>query len=225
MPSSPALISTWTAAPAPRPPLKDTRLSPLAVDKHWQALGQSWRTGGTQEGFSPGWARIQWSKSALHYDVILLGSRPHNRAVRLNERTWELGDVTEIFVYAPDLERYVEIHITPENHRLQLLWPTGGLERVRQNKAPLEEFTVNAPDWVQSSTYLGPGFWVVHAVIPFSTLGWNGQNAVRPLQTAVCRYDCGVPSVPVLSSTAALQEPDFHRVNEWHTLALATEGA
>jgi hypothetical protein len=161
----------------------------------------------------------------LHYDIILLGSRPHNRAVGLNERTWELGDVAEIFVNAPDLGRYVEIHITPENHRLQLSWPAGGLERVRQGRARLEEFMVDAPDWIQSSTYLGPGFWVARATVPFSTLGLTVQQAVPPLQTAVCRYDCGVPSVPVLSSTAPLQEPDYHRVHEWHMLALAAERA
>ena len=221
--SSPAPVSAWTAEPVPQPPLKDDRLSPLAVDKHWQALGQSWRVGGTQEGFNLGWARIQWSRSALHYDLILLGSRPHNRAVKLNERTWELGDVAEIFLHAPGLGRYVEVHITPENQRLQLLWPAGGLDRVRQNQSPLDEFTVDAADWIQSSTYLGPGFWVVHAVIPFSTLGLKSQNDLPPLGTAVCRYDYSTPSSPVLSSTAPLREPDYHRVEEWQKLALAAE--
>ena len=223
MPSSPALVSTWTAEPAPEPPLKDNRLSPLAVDKHWQALGQSWNSGGTQEGFNPGWARIQWTNAALYYDIILLGSRPRNRAVKLNERTWELGDVAEIFLHTPDLQRYIEVHITPENQRLQLVWPAGGLDRVRQNMASLEEFTVEAPDWIQSSTHLGPGFWVSHVVIPFSTLGLNLQNEKPSLQTAVCRYDYSLASAPVLSSTAPLHEPDYHRVNEWQKLTLAAE--
>jgi hypothetical protein len=225
MPASPAQVSTWTAEPAPQPLLKDNRLSPLAVDKHWQALGQSWRPGETQEGFNPGWARIQWTDAALHYDIILLGSRPQNRAVKLNERTWELGDVAEIFLHSPDLQRYIEVHVTPENQRLQLVWPVGGLARVRQEKARLEEFTVDAADWVQSSTHSGPGFWVVHAVIPFSTLGLNLQDAMPSLQTAVCRYDYSMRSSPVLSSTAPLQEPDYHRVDEWQKLALAAERA
>ena len=76
-------------------------------------------------------------------------------------------------------------------------------------------------EWIQSSTHVGPGFWFIHAVIPFSTLGLNLQNEKPSLQTAVCRYDYSLASAPVLSSTAPLHEPDYHRVEEWQKLTLA----
>jgi hypothetical protein len=222
MPSSLTLTSfVWRAEPLPDPPLSDNRLSPLAVDKHWQALGQSWRGGESEPGFNPGWARIQWSKSKLHYDAILLGIKPTNRAIRLNQRTWELGDVFEIFLQVGGEPRYVELHVTPENRRLQLLWPVGGLERLRQDAAGLEEFMVPSADWVQSSTHIGPGFWVVHVSIPFSVLGLDPNAPIPPLRTAVCRYDYGTLEKPVLSSTAPLQAADYHRLNDWQTLELS----
>jgi len=217
------ISSTWTAEPFPDPPLKENCLSPLAIDKHWQALGQSWVKGETETGFNPGWARIQWSTSGLHYDVILLGPRPSNAAVKLNERTWELGDVVEIFLQLPTQERYVELHITPENQRLQLLWPMDGLRRVREGKAPLEEFTVDSPDWVGSSAYIGPGFWVANVVVPFSALGVELPSLPSALRTAVCRYDYSNRTTPVLSSTAPLQAADYHRVNEWQSLSLTDQ--
>jgi hypothetical protein len=219
-PLSPTLPSTWNAEPLRDLPLTDARLSPMAVDKHWQALGQAWRGGGTEPGFNPGWARVQWSTAELHYDAVLLGSRPQNRAVTLNERTWELGDVFEIFLQVAGQSCYVEMHITPENKRLQLLWPLGGLQRVRQDQARLEEFTVNRPDWAQSSTYLGPGFWVARAVIPLTILGIAPGAPPPQLRTMVARYDYGTNASPVLSSTAQLQAPDFHRTNEWQNLVL-----
>lgn len=224
--SSPAPVSsTWTAEPLPIPPPQENRLSPLAIDHRWQGLGQPWRSSETEPGFNRGWARIQWSTSALHYSVILLGPRPTNAAVELNERTWELGDVVEIFLHHPGSQHYIELHITPENQRLQLLWPMAGLERVRQKKASLEEFAVNSAHWVQSSTYVGPGFWVAHAVVPLSVLQLE-QAASRPeLRTAVCRYDYANGSVPVLSSTAPLQAADYHRVHEWQKLLLVDESA
>ncbi|MEO6005451.1 MAG: hypothetical protein ABIZ04_14320 [Opitutus sp.] len=216
---SPALPS-WTAEPVPHPPIKDDRLSPLAVDKHWQSLVQSWRSDGTETGFNPGWARIEWSPTALIYDIVMLGSQPKNRATTLNEHTWELGDVAEIFLQATGQSRYIELHVTPENQRLQLMWPVGGLEQVRSGHARFEEFTIASADWVQSSTHIGPGFWVAHAVVPLSVLGLEPGSNLPALKTAVCRYDCSRPPLPILSSTAPLHAPDYHRFNEWQTLEL-----
>jgi len=213
----------WRAEPLPDPPLSDNQLSPLAVDKHWQAFGQHWRNGESEAGFNPGWARIQWSKAALHYDAILLGTKPHNRAFRLNQRTWELGDVVEIFLQIGGEPRYVELHVTPENHRLQLLWPVGGLERVRGEEAGLEEFMMPTADWVTSSTQIGPGFWAAHVIVPFSILGLTSNGLIPTLRSAVCRYDYGTRDTPVLSSTAPLQAPDYHRLNDWQTIEISSE--
>ena len=211
----------WVATRVADSDLKDTRLSPLAVDERWLPLGQGWLGSGTSGRINSGWARIQWSTTALHFDVVFLAAAPKNRAARLNERTWELGDVCEIFVHASHVNQYAEVHVTPENQRLQLLWPVGELERVRRQERSLESFMIDNPHWVRSSSYLGPGFWSVHVVIPFACLGLDFRTSTPTLRAAVCRYDYGERTEPVLSSTAPLTEPDYHRWTEWQLVDLA----
>jgi hypothetical protein len=87
----------------------------------------------------------------------------------------------------------------------------------------LEDFTIKSADWVQSTTQIGPGFWVVHASIPFSILGLDTGAPIPALRTAVCRYDYGTDAAPILSSTAPLQSPDYHRMNDWQTIELSSD--
>lgn len=217
------LSSVWKADRAFTSFADEAPLSPMAVDLEWQPLTQSWLRGSVDSAFNPGWARIRWAASALHYDIILLGSQPRNRARSLNERTWELGDVCEIFVQVVGQEQYLEIHITPENQRLQLRWPADGLARFREGQTEFGAFTVEHRDWMQSATRLGPGFWIVHAILPFTCLDLEPTAEVPTLRTAICRYDYEAGTSPVLSSTALLSAPDFHRPREWHTLKLSPE--
>jgi hypothetical protein len=211
----------WSVPPVQPDPLPEVaRLSPLSVDDHWQPLGQSWLTGGPQPEFHPGWAQVHWSPAAFHFTAVFIGSAQRNRARQLNERTWELGDVCEIFLQLVGADNYLELHTTPENQRLQLLWPGDGLERFRRNEAPLEDFLVNEPDWVRSSTRVGPGFWSAQITVPWSCLGIDVSNTTHAFRAAVCRYDYGDNAAPVYSSTAPLRKPDFHRIQEWQSLAL-----
>ena len=48
---------------------------------------------GPEVGFQSGWARVSWSAMQLCWEAVFLTGRASNRARRLNERTWELGDV------------------------------------------------------------------------------------------------------------------------------------
>lgn len=201
-------------------PADPTGLTPLAVDQSWQPLIQAWRADGLESGFHPGWARINWDKGGLWFDAILLGSQPRNRALRINENTWELGDVCEVFIQMAGSSNYLQIHVTPENQRLQLLWPADGLERVRDKTASLEKFMISQTDWVQSTTRLGPGFWVAQVMIPAARLGLEALTTSQSFQTAVCRYDYAIVTTPVLSSTAPLELPSFHRHHEWQQLVL-----
>ena len=221
MPPFQAASAPWLATPVAKLQEEVKRLSPFAVDDRWQALGQAWRGTKADQRINNGWARLQWSPSALHFDTVFLGSSPKNRAVKLNERTWELGDVCEIFVYASHVDRYVEVHVTPENQRLQLLWPVGEIDRVRRNEQSLTSFLVDSPHWVRSSTYVGPGFWSTHVVIPLACLGLELGASNATISAAVCRYDCGERAEPILSSTAPLQAADYHRWNEWQVVKLA----
>src|SRR6478735_1270858 len=99
-------ISPWSVPFLSGPLPEVTRLSPLRVDDRWQPLEQSWRGGALEPAFHSGWAQVHWSPGMLHFAAIFIGSAQRNRTRRLNERTWELGDVCEIFLQVPDDGNY-----------------------------------------------------------------------------------------------------------------------
>lgn len=211
----------WDALPAIVRPAGHQPWTLPAPDAGWKPLRQHWLPGGASDGFQPGWAHVAWTPAQLTYDIVLAGRTFSNAARRLNELTWELGDVCEIFADLADEGPYIEIHITPENHRLQLRFPPDGIAEVRAGRRALDEFMVNAPDWVHTEVHRDDHRLHIRAVIPASALGLSRFSPDTPLRTAVCRYDYGPPpSPPVLSSTAALSAPAFHQRNEWSPLRL-----
>ena len=203
----------------PDPAEAGAPVSPTSLDRSWLPLAQPWNTGAPDPGFQPGWARIRWQETGLQYEAVFQGAGARNSARQLNERTWELGDVGEIFVQAGDGPAYMEVHVTPENSRLQLLWSAGGIARVRSKAATLGEFMIRQPDWVQSQAHVGSDFWAIRVTIPVARLGLSRLHAGQLLRTAVCRYDYRTGQ-PVLSSTAPLPIPFFHHREGWHPLLL-----
>jgi len=208
----------------PTPPLTPApSLPPLAgredVDTSWRPLRQAWRTRPSPQ-FQPAWARVRWHASGLLFDVLLVGAAPANRAAALNQPTWELGDVCEIFLRVDDQPQYFELHVTPENQRLQLRWPAGGIARVRSGAARLEEFAVPQPDWVHSATRVAAGAWSAQVLFPAQSFGVDSLTPAHSIHTAVCRYDYHGRPLPVLSSTAPFRAPSFHRPLDWDRLVL-----
>ncbi|MGH7996885.1 MAG: hypothetical protein ACREFX_11085, partial [Opitutaceae bacterium] len=172
----------------------------------WTPFRQHWRgAAGAEAGFRPGWTSIRRGAQSVRFVTTLAEASPHNRAVRLNERMWRLGSVCEIFLkYRED--RYVELHVTPENRRLQLDWPLDGLASIRLGGARLEDFMVEDEGWCRTATSVGPRGWRIEVELPF-----GGPD----LRAAVCRYDCSLEGRPLLSSSAPLAEAAFHRWWEW----------
>jgi hypothetical protein len=214
-------LPVWVARPLPDPAEAGVVTSPAGIDAEWLPLGQPWQTGEPGPAFQAGWARVRWHETALHYDAVFMGGGAHNSARQLNERTWELGDVGEIFVQAGAGSGYLEVHVTPENARLQLHWSADGLARVRGKVAALGEFMIAQPDWVQSRTHQAKKFWAIHVAIPAARFALDRLHAGQLLRTAVCRYDYRTPE-PVLSSTAPLPVPFFHHRDRWHSLLLSS---
>jgi hypothetical protein len=183
---------------------------PAWLPADWIDLRQHWRgPAGPEAGFRPARARFERRPDGLRFEVVLEELAPGNRAASLNERTWRLGSVCEIFV-RHRADRYLELHVTPENRRLQLDWPLGGLAEIRAGRARLEDFMVPDEGWCRTAAAAVPGGWRLEA--DFAVDG-------PELLAAVCRYDCSQPDHPILSSTALLAEPAFHRWQEWHRLA------
>lgn len=200
------------------PPL--SAISPADVAIGWMPLRQAWRHGSSEERFQRGWARLRWSPEAFCIETVFCGRRPANRATRLNERTWELGEIAEAFLEEVGAGRYLELHVTPENQRLQLLFRHADIERFSAGEASLESFLVVDPLWVASETAIGEGFWAMRAILPAGIFGRGPLTPGRRFTGTFCRYDCDHPASPVLSATAPLMEPSFHRRADWDEFQL-----
>jgi hypothetical protein len=215
-PLSPTGNVTWIAARCGN----ETGSGETIADSSWLPLVAVPGGGEPQ----PGRAGIAWAPSSLRVEAVFHGESPHNRAARLNERAWEMGDVFELFLQAAGSSNYVEIHVTPENQRLQLAWPHGGLARVRAKQERLETFLVSDPAWVSSRTRLDGDKWHTTVHVPASIFGIARLSPLDRFRAAVCRYHyVGNPSSPVLSTTARLATAGFHQPTAWHELCLGEE--
>ncbi|MBS0631975.1 MAG: hypothetical protein JSS11_08690 [Verrucomicrobia bacterium] len=184
-------------------------------------LRQTWRDNGTEPGFRPGEARVNWTADALNFQFRFHGRPTGNRARRLNERTWELGDIAEVFLQITGCREYWEFHVTPENQRLQLHWPPHGLAAFRAGEQPFETFLLGPEASLESTTTVTAEGWSGSLAIPSAVLGLTELKADQPFRTAVCRYDYIGAAEPVCSSTAPLRELAFHRPDAWMDLVLS----
>lgn len=215
-----AASEIWRVRSLDRPPSLVELASLRELDPEWRPLQQSWLAAPSPH-CNPGWARLRWRPEGLLYDAILLGSKPRNRARHLNERTWELGDVAEFFVHASATAVYAELHVTPENQRLQLLWPCRTPAAVAGREATLESFLVSDGDWATTAVHISTNRWTMRVWLPAASFGRpEGLSAGQSLRTAICRYDYCSGNDPELSSTALLSQPAFHRLGEWHEIVL-----
>jgi len=195
---------------------------PDPADPQWKPLRQAWRVDGLESHFQPGWARVRWNETALLFDIVFVGRQPRNRARQLNERTWELGDIAEIFLQQEGSPEYIELHVTPENQRLQLRWTPEGFAAFRAQAATLEDFTIGDARWIESASQIGEKSWSVSARLPAAALqpGSAGLSRSSAWRGAVCRYDCTAGPDVTYSSTAPLRELSYHRREEWDRLEL-----
>ncbi len=210
----------WPATFAPAETDDIRPESKLHTRGPWRSLGQFWQPAGPEAGFRPGRACATWHGAALTFTLLFRGRPAGNRARRLNERTWELGDVGEVFLQIPGRPDYWEFHVTPENQRLQLHWPPGGLAALRSGNAPLDQFTLGARNGLRSTATVEADGWRATLAVSAATLGLANLSAGLCFRAAVCRYDCGGTAAPVCSSTAPLREMAFHRPDEWPVLTL-----
>jgi hypothetical protein len=131
------------------------------------------------------------------------------KATDANQRTWELGDVFEIFLKPEGEEFYRELHITPANTRTQLRFDA---ESVPGEFLPDGIFASHV--WIES------GHWHVLAAIPAAVV--NGREEIsqgEKWRFSFCRYDAFQDGrQPILSSTSPHPVPKFHRPAEWGVL-------
>lgn len=144
----------------------------------------------------------------------LFDDDPFNRAREDNSRTWELGDVLEVFFARSDDRGYGEIHVTPDNVRLHLRFRD---EHHHREITDLREVAAD-PELIRSAAWLTPRGWAAEVALPPSV------RAGDRLRLSICRYDWtrGVAE-PVLSSSSPHPVLAFHRPHEWEEIVVGSD--
>lgn len=176
-------------------------------------LGQSWRMA-LQPRFTPAEVRVAWTPAALWIYAKLHDVDIFNAATQLNEDTFLLGDAFEIFLHPLPGEEYFEMHVTPNNQKLQIHLPHEWRTEMTHTRLP-------EPDFFQSRAHIETtaNRWHVLAQIPAHNL--IGRNLLPGDQWlfSFSRYDYtrGFKR-PILSSTSFHSRPNFHDRHDWGSL-------
>lgn len=182
-------------------------------------MRQAWRDV-VEPDFAPGTVRVGWRGESVLVFAELTDEDIFSAATDLNQKTWLLGDTFEIFLQPPGGRAYVELHVTPNNQRLQLRYD----DAAARNGA--WEHALVGGKMFRSTTWVWPEVerWFVYVEIPFGEVsGGTLPEAGSRWRFSFSRYDYRRGRVePVLSSTSAHAEPDFHRQHEWGGLYFET---
>ncbi|MEI6083813.1 MAG: carbohydrate-binding family 9-like protein [Verrucomicrobiota bacterium] len=173
-----------------------------------------------QPELRPTTVRTAWRDDALLVQAELSDADIFNPVTGFNSMFYEKGDVFEIFLRPTTQDAYSEIHIGPDNQKLQLRFPRAGILGTR----PIQEFLISNPVIVSRVELLpAQNLWKVSAEIPFALVQEAGP--VRPGTQwlfSFSRYDYTRGQVqPVLSSSSPHQKLNYHRQEEWGTLTFA----
>jgi hypothetical protein len=144
------------------------------------------------------------------------------RASGPNQRFWELGDTFEMFLQGRNREEYLELHVNPNGHALQLRIPSSSAFAGLRIRGAFEELLLPEGSF-QAQAEVVFGGWRAFASVPSELVaGVTAPLAGSEWRFSFCRYDYDDPDgEPVLSSTSAFRELDFHRVEEWSELCFA----
>lgn len=175
--------------------------------------------------FRPTLVRTAFVATDLWVYAELVDADIGNRARTLNESTCELGDVFEMFFHPEGQDTYTELHVTPENQRMQVRFPSADALHKSENYGQFK-------NWLQwdevftSWTHVETERWYILARVPLARLCDNeavlsGLLSGRgEMLFSYCRYDFSPGLPPVLSSTSRHEELSFHRLHEWRSLRL-----
>lgn len=206
------------------PRVSETELARGLDAPHWPAcparpivLQQCWLPM-PQRAFQPGTVWLAATEDALLVFARLTGSAARTAATADNQWLWELGDVFEIFVQSYGGDGYFEFQIAPNGRLLQLHYPSAGAPRheglaryLRSDR--LLEFATHH-DAAAREWRIAARLPIAH-LLPARTLAGAAE-----WRLACCRYDYAADGSFVLSSTAPLSRPDFHRIGEWSRLSI-----
>lgn len=200
LPVSPSSVLEWSDLPE--------RPAPCALPLHYVA--------GPEHAFRPGEAAVWWTDGALWLLATLQDDEPVCSATENHQHLWQLGDVFETFLRVAPSEEYLELHVSPTAHRLQLRFPDAEtVARFRAANLPIDDFIVKESlfDFLVRPV---PRGWQVLSRIPHP-----GIVEGAALLLSCSRYDAAPDRDPVLSSTSRHIEVNFHRQQDWTAITLA----
>ncbi len=210
------LSTTGCATSEPNPPNQPLDVPRSGITFH---LGQPWNAT-PDAGFAPGDTRLSWTPDALHVEANLTDRNVISSSTGDNQRTWELGDVFEMFLQLEGRPGFAELHVTPNAYRTELDLP-GPRGRVTPDSAPLpfEQMLVRPIRFQATATRTSTG-WRVSAAIPPITFGLERFAVGQRFRVNFSRYDASRDQAPILSTTAAHPKIDFHHPEEWTPVVL-----
>lgn len=188
---------------------------PWTMEQAWRATPENELRSGT--------VRFGWTPDALWVVAELTDKHIASSSTTHNQDMWALGDVFEIFVARRGSPRYLELHVTPNNHRLHLRWTERDFAQVRKKQKSVADFHAE-PDAFQSwvRRYPEGSGWQVLARIPATIFpGGLAFRAGQRFAFSFSRYDAGPEETPkILSSTSPHRKLNYHRRHEWRTVLL-----
>jgi hypothetical protein len=186
------------------------------------SLGQAWLPA-PEPDFAPGIVRTGWRNHSLLVFADLSDTDIFTLAKRHNDRFWELGDTFEIFLQPPGARSYVELHVTPNNLRLQLRFakPPSARDSDPFATALIHDQAFDSRTWVKPDKR----GWCVFADVPAATMFEQPALADTTWRFSFSRYDATQGrDRPVISSTSPHTKPAFHRPHEWGELHYDSPG-
>jgi hypothetical protein len=183
-------------------------------------LQQTWQVP-PSANFAPATVRVAWQGDSLLVFAELTDAEIVSGSTRHNQRLWELGDSFEMFFRPEHQEAYLELQVSPNNHRLQLRYANPeALERARITGSIQEALIHGAAFrsyvWLEAQK----SRWFVLAEVPTPLV--QAAGAAQPgdgWRYSFSRYDyTKSESEPVISSTSPHAEANFHRQQEWGRL-------
>ena len=174
---------------------------------------QSWLTK-PESDFEPGYVRLGCFENTFLVYARLRDQEPKNLSARWNEDAWKLGDVIELFLRVDGCRDYYELHVTPENQRLQIRFPESSSASTR--KIIPEEWKVDESLFSSiARVNRARSGWEAFLSVDLASL-FGREWLSRSFHFLMGRYDYQPGrKLPVLSATAPITIPRFHRLHEW----------
>ena len=190
------------------------KLASMHRKSHWEPVVLDLFKHGTKELPEEKGIAFLWKDSEYLYACE--DSDVYNSAKEKNEKTWETGDVMELFFQAPGREEYYELHLTPGDATLELRIP--GAENL--GKVPFESQFYQSGFSAYARNFDHPDCkgWLGLMTIPFEGLG-IADGKLHKSRFSVCRHNFNKKwTKPEISSTTIFLEGGFHQPHLWHEI-------